>query len=91
MGARQRDWARRKRTLFIARLGGSCVDCGATEKLEFDHLKPRTWVARHRDSSWRMSTIAAEIEQGLIVLRCAECNKRKGAPAPEPPADLTPF
>lgn len=92
MGARQREWARQKRAHFIAVLGGKCVRCGSTEKLEFDHIDPhtRTWVARHKDPSGRMSITAREIAAGLIQLLCPECNKCKGAkelPEPEPGVD----
>lgn len=91
MGARQRAWARRVRAQLIEQLGGKCVDCGATEELEFDHLVPRRWVCRHKDPSWRMSLIRAEIAAGEIALRCAECNKRKGVPEPPPPPEDAPF
>lgn len=92
MGARQREWARSTRALLVERLGGRCALCGATETLEFDHVDPttRTWVARHRDPSWRMSTLRREIAAGLIQLLCAECNKRKGGkelPKIEPGVD----
>lgn len=91
MGARQRAWAARVRLQLIEQLGGVCVDCGSTEKLEFDHRVPRRWVNRHLDPSWRISKIKAEIAAGEIELRCPECNKRKGKPRPEYLDEPTPF
>lgn len=32
----------RRRSEWIDRLGGVCVACGTTEKLEFDHVDPAT-------------------------------------------------
>lgn len=32
----------RRRGEWIVKLGGSCVQCGTTEKLEFDHIDPTT-------------------------------------------------
>ena len=92
MGARQRVWARQKRALLVERLGGRCVSCGATSELEFDHINPgsREYVARHREWSWRISTVSREVKAGLIQLLCSECNKRKGSkelPKSEPPLD----
>lgn len=43
---------------------GHCVDCGAREKLEFDHIVP--W-------SEGGSNTARNLE-----LRCADCNRKKG-------------
>ena len=94
MGLRQKDWARRERARLIEMLGGRCVDCGATEGLEFDHRAPRTWVARRTDQSGRISRIRRELSEGVpIDLRCAACNKRKGQPRfdPRPPSGDTPF
>lgn len=87
MGKRQREWARKERVRLIELLGGVCVDCGATDRLEFDHREPRTWVNKHHDPSARMSKIRAEIARGIIELRCPDCNKRKGKPkgTPRPP------
>lgn len=33
---------REHRRIWIARLGGKCVECGTTERLEFDHIDPAT-------------------------------------------------
>jgi len=45
--------------------GGSCVDCGSRERLEFDHIIP---VSRGGSNTTRN-----------IELRCEACNRRKGA------------
>ena len=33
-------WKAAKRERYIQYLGGKCIDCGSTEKLEFDHVDP---------------------------------------------------
>lgn len=77
---RQREWANRKRAELIEELGGCCVDCGGTRRLEFDHIKPRTWVA-NKISRWaRMTRYIREAAEGKIELRCRRCNNKKGRP-----------
>lgn len=75
MGKRQRDWAHRKRVILMERLGNRCALCDSPGPYEFDHIFGKAWVTRKRDVSWRISTITAEIDRGLIRLLCGHCNK----------------
>lgn len=81
---RQREWAAKKRAELIEQLGGCCVDCGKTRRLEFHHTVPRTWVA-NRLSRWaRMVRYIREAAEGKITLLCRRCNVKRGQPkAPE--------
>jgi len=38
--ARTREKRHQRRLELIGRLGGKCVECGATERLQFDHIDP---------------------------------------------------
>lgn len=76
---------RRKRQELLTFLGGVCVECGATESLEFDHLKPREWVTRDVNRLQRIKLYREEAERGDIVLRCGTCNKVKGSPCSDEP------
>ena len=67
----------RNRSAAIARLGGECVDCGATEDLQFDHVD-RT--AKQHDVSQLMNGYRRELleaELAKCVLRCGPCHERK--------------
>jgi 5-methylcytosine-specific restriction endonuclease McrA len=75
-----RDWAKRKRAELIEKLGGCCVHCGSTRRLEFDHLEPRTWIARNLSQWGRMTRYIREAAEGKIQLLCRRCNYRKGQP-----------
>jgi len=97
MAKRQKAWARKVRDQLIDQLGGQCVHCGATERLEFDHINGRDWPAAQTEWSHRMSIVRREASEGQIQLLCRRCNARKGEPAPpapslfDPPPELCPF
>jgi 5-methylcytosine-specific restriction endonuclease McrA len=75
---------KRARRKLIAELGGKCVECGQTRKLEFHHTLTRTWIAR-KVSRWvRIARYRREWEQGCIVLLCSQCNKKAGTPCEIP-------
>lgn len=40
MAAYMRHRRRTRRIKLLAMLGGGCVDCGATENLDFNHIEP---------------------------------------------------
>lgn len=75
---REYNRARRadRRAKAIAELGGHCVDCGATSRLEFDHVNPATKrFAIGELSSHSEADLAAELAK--CVLRCTPCHKAK--------------
>jgi 5-methylcytosine-specific restriction endonuclease McrA len=78
MGARQRDWAKRKRIVLLRILGGRCRYCGATELLELDCIVPQGDRHHRVDSSRRMSFYLAQFRQGNLQALCGSCNARKG-------------
>jgi len=80
------DWssyrARRRREIYTARrmqlitdLGGRCENCGAIEKLEFDHPHGREWTPRKHDVLTRLKKYAADYAAGNLRLLCSHCNK----------------
>lgn len=64
----------------MARLGGKCVDCGTTNRLEFDHIHGKDYDPRKMNRWTRMKRIEDEADQGLIELRCRSCNAKRGDP-----------
>lgn len=57
-------------------LGGCCVDCGSTKRLEFDHVDPQT----KEFPVTKACTIAEDrfwAEVAKCVLRCNRCHKKK--------------
>ena len=80
------------RRKLIEQLGGKCLQCSAVEKLEFHHLRPRTWVAAQLNRWQRLAEYKREAARGEIVLLCKPCNQRAGKPAPDytPEPDFEP-
>lgn len=62
----------RRRNHAIEKLGGVCVDCGATENLEFDHVneKDKSFNVAKAFTSMAEDKLWKEIEK--CVLRCRE-------------------
>jgi hypothetical protein len=54
--------------------GKVCVDCGSTERLELDHIDPRTKVS-HR--IWGWGKLRREAELVKCTVRCNTCHKLK--------------
>lgn len=79
MGLRQREWAARAYATIIERLGGKCVDCGATKELQLDHIKPCEWEKDHcrYEWSWRISKYRQDEKDGKLTVRCLPCNASK--------------
>jgi len=69
--------ARRK---LLWEMGHRCFRCGYKWRLEFHHLKSRTWVAA-KTSRWvRLARYRREWKSGIVVLACRKCNKLIGRP-----------
>lgn len=75
---RLRRMARRRRDALVARLGGACVRCHASERLEFDHPRGRSWHPK-RVSRWRrIKLYELDADAGNLRLLCRRCNARDG-------------
>lgn len=65
-----------RKRILIEMLGGRCVVCGATEGLQFDHIRPETklfQVSNQAGKHW--STVMAEAKK--CQLRCYTCHLEK--------------
>jgi len=69
-----------ERARLINSLGSCCLQCRATEKLEFHHTKPRGWIASQLSRWQRIAEYKRDIARGEIVLLCKSCNQRAGKP-----------
>ena len=68
----------RLRAQLIARLGGTCSDCGTTDDLSFDHPYGRDWIMNKKSQLGRLLIIRQEIADGRVELRCMACNRGRG-------------
>ena len=79
MGAKQKEWARRRRAELMAELGPVCRHCGATERLSFDCIIPQGDHHHRFDTSARMSFYNRQHRAGNVQILCMACNGAKGA------------
>jgi hypothetical protein len=54
--------------------GKRCIDCGATENLELDHVDPATKIS---NSVWEWRKERREAELAKCVARCKVCHKKR--------------
>ena len=74
----------RRRAQLIELLGGYCVRCGSTERLEFDHIDPAT-KSFELGSDWTRAWDDLVAEARKCQLLCRPCHVAKGAEdRPEP-------
>lgn len=60
----------------LQRFGGKCVQCGATENLEFDHIDPSTKVGQMGDMFlWAKARREAELLKCQLL--CSTCHSNK--------------
>ena len=73
---KQNLWLRERRDKYVKLLGGVCVDCGTTERLEFDHVDP---ALKSFDINAKIkckeSLLLPELQK--CVLRCKVCHSLK--------------
>ena len=77
MGARQKEWARKKRVWLLAVLGGKCVLCGTTQNLTFDCRVPRGGKHHQLSLDQRMSFYLREWRACNLQVLCDICNSTK--------------
>ena len=77
----QREWMAQRRLRGIAFLGGKCVHCNSTEKLEIDHVIPASQLGYETPggSLWSWSWSRIETELARCQLLCEQCHKAKTA------------
>lgn len=61
---------------YRAWLGGACVMCGSTERLEFDHIK-RHWKQFTIAKGWMKPKQIVYNELMVCQLLCQDCHKLK--------------
>lgn len=71
-----RNRRKSRRDKLISLLGGKCVDCGATENLEFDHLDPKLKNFEIADAKDGPENILVE-EAKKCQLLCRPCHQKK--------------
>lgn len=64
------------RQILIQELGGQCVQCGNTERLEFDHIDPKTKTLEI-SKSFNLSLNKLREETKKCQLLCKICHKSK--------------
>lgn len=79
MSRRQLLWANKARAKLIERLGGACKVCGATEKLEFDCMKPCGDEHHRLKSDSRMKFYKEQWTTGNLQVLCTKCHTKKSA------------
>lgn len=66
--------ARQNRQDAITAAGGGCVRCAGTEKLQFDHIDPKT---KSCHKIWTWSKARRDIELAKCQLLCERCHIQK--------------
>ena len=69
----QREWLRKKRAKWLKE-NGPCVTCGSNEKLEVDHIDPKTKTTH---SFWSWSDLRRNEELKKCQVLCRACHKIK--------------
>lgn len=74
-----------QRVLAILIMGSKCEYCQERRPwmLEFHHLKRVSWKAHKTSRHMRIKLYLRDWGDGICVLACGGCNKKKG----QPPAD----
>lgn len=80
----RRWWYGDRRSTLVKKLGGKCVHCGSTRRLEIDHIHGRDYVARELSSNQRLCLYFREAREGKVQLLCKRCNVLKGSPGRSP-------
>lgn len=68
----QRKWVAKRRQEFFH--DKQCIDCGSVNKLELDHVDPKTKI-HHAIWSWSQERRENEIDK--CVVRCSYCHDLK--------------
>lgn len=77
MSKQEKARGRRRRQALLDELGGKCVWCGTTEKLEFDCIIPQGDKHHRKDAAARMDFYYAQHRLKNIQILCSEDNRIK--------------
>jgi len=68
----QNNWKKKRRAKYLQ--GKSCVHCGSTDRLQFDHIDPKR-KNDHRIWSWSIPRLEEELKKCQIL--CTKCHCKK--------------
>ena len=68
--------ANQQKSALIERLGGQCVECGSTDRLQIDHPYGRDWKLHKLTHYARIRRYLKEESAGLIRILCLDCNEK---------------
>lgn len=71
----QKDWMKKRRAKWLAD-NGPCARCGSAERLEVDHIDPKSKVD-HKVWTWSTSRMLKELSKCQVL--CYVCHKAKHA------------
>lgn len=71
-----REWVAGRRAAWIASRGGRCVQCGSSERLEIDHIDPKT-KAFNPANLWTRRREVRDAELAKCQVLCHDCHLDK--------------
>ena len=72
----QRAWMRSRRMSWIEEQGGKCNNCGSTERLEVDHIDPKT-KSCNPAAIWSGTEERRRAELAKCQVLCYACHREK--------------
>lgn len=72
----QLEWMKSRREAWIASQGGKCVECGAQDNLEVDHIDP-SLKTMHAAHLWSRKESVRLAELANCQVLCYTCHKAK--------------
>lgn len=79
MAQRQVKWAHKAKRKLRKALGGKCVKCTTTLKLEFDCIQPQGHWHHKIGLTWRISFYRQQAAINNLQLLCEKCHLKKTA------------
>lgn len=79
MAKRQVNWARRKRSEILVKLGCKCAACGKLEELELDCIVPQGHTHHAAGYTARTSFYNQQLKLGNLQILCEKCHRVKTA------------
>jgi len=70
-----RNWVAKRREAYFK--DKSCIQCGAKENLELDHIDREFKLRKYDHSIWSRSTKTRELELKFCQVLCHKCHRNK--------------